>query len=717
MIQYEPWKIRCEGRENPKFLESIFSQANGYLGSRCAFFMDGAKAYERCNYLAGGFEYISPGVTDMVNLPDLFHFQLSLGTGEYRSFSQTLDMKNGLFERKAVWEDRKGRKTQIEISRFISMDNKHVSALSLELTALNYSGNAAVIMGIDGKTVNLPVDDDQTKENLDTVSLLSVSEMEIGEDYCFLKADSKISGRMNVAVTARIVQSHGTAKDASVTDCPAKELNIPLQEGETVRIEKILYTEAYLQDQEIVSHDLETSIKDGQDLRPRIINQSFAKLLEDSEQAWKYRWDQADIQITQRGNDVSIQSALRFNLFQLMQNCPYNDPTVSIGARGLTHGRYKGCCFWDTDIFLFPFYLYTDPQAARNLTLFRLNTLPDAKKNAEALNLPGARYPWMCAIGGIEQCQSWDIGRCEIHITADVAYAVENYLTVSGDETLESQSAQLYVETARYWAGRFSYDQRNDIYNLLFVKGPDEYCGVSGNNAYTVLLARHNLRLALQAVQKKEAKASVSEMEKWRDIIEKSRIEYDPDRDLYIQDDNFLRLEPFPGQKAGDGSASYHQYDFDWLQRYQVLKQADLVLLMVLKPEWFTKQEQKAIWDFYEPLTLHDSSLSFGIHAWAAANLGLEQKASEYFDKSLFLDLENRMKNTEREGIHLAAVGATWQSVIFGFAGLTLDNGKPELSPRLPKDWERLSFHFNVKGKRYLAVIDGDGGKLTAEEE
>ena len=717
MIQYEPWKIRCEGRENPKFLESIFSQANGYLGSRCAFFMDGAKAYERCNYLAGGFEYISPGVTDMVNLPDLFHFQLSLGTGEYRSFSQTLDMKNGLFERKAVWEDREGRKTQIEISRFISMDNKHVSALSLELTALNYSGNAAVIMGIDGNTVNLPVDDDQTKENLDTVSLLSVSEMEIGEDYCFLKADSKVSGRMTVAVTARIVQSRGSAKDASVTDCPAKELNIPLQEGETVRIEKILYTEAYLRDQEAVSQDSETFFKGGQDLRPRIINQSFAKLLEDSERAWKYRWDQADIQITQKGNDVSIQSALRFNIFQLMQNCPYNDPTVSIGARGLTHGRYKGCCFWDTDIFLFPFYLYTDPQAARNLALFRLNTLPDAKKNAEALNLPGARYPWMCAIGGIEQCQSWDIGRCEIHITADVAYAVENYLTVSGDETLESQSAQLYVETARYWAGRFSYDQRNDVYNLLFVKGPDEYCGVSGNNAYTVLLARHNLRLALQAVQRKDAKASVSELEKWRDIIEKSRIEYDPDKDLYIQDDNFLRLEPFPGQKAGDGSAAYHQYDFDWLQRYQVLKQADLVLLMVLKPEWFTKQEQKAIWDFYEPLTLHDSSLSFGIHAWAAANLGLEQKASEYFNKSLFLDLENRMKNTEREGIHLAAVGASWQAVIFGFAGLSLYNGKPELSPRLPKDWERLSFHFNVKGKRYLAVIDGEGGKLITEEE
>ncbi|WP_312441975.1 glycoside hydrolase family 65 protein [Lacrimispora sp.] len=711
MIQYEPWKIRCEGREDPKFLESIFSQSNGYLGSRCSFFMDGAKAYERCNYLAGGFDYISPGVTDMVNLPDLFHFQFSLGTGEYQSFSQSLDMRNGLFERKSVWKDKEGRETQIDISRFISMDNKHVSALSLDLTALNYSGNTAVFMGIDGKTVNLPVDDDQTKENLDTVSLLSVSETETGEDYCFLKADSKASCRLHVAMTARMFQNRGTAKDASVPDCPAKELNIPLVEGEMVRIEKILYTEAVLVDSETFLHG-------GQDLRPHVINRSFAELLKDSEGAWKSRWDQADIEVTQKGNDSTIQSALRYNLFQLIQNCPWEDPTVSIGARGLTHGRYKGCCFWDTDIFLLPFYLYTDPKAARNLILFRLNTLPDAKKNAKALNLPGARYPWMCAIGGIEQCQSWDIGRCEIHITADVAYAVENYLKISGDETLDSQSAQLYVETARYWAGRFSYDQRKDVYNLLFVKGPDEYCGVSGNNAYTVLLARHNLRLALQAVERKVAVAYVSEMKKWRDIIEKSRIEYDSDKDLYIQDDNFLRLEAFPGQKVGDGSAAYHQYDFDWLQRYQVLKQADLVLLMVLKPEWFTDREQKAIWDFYEPLTLHDSSLSFGIHAWAAAYLGREQKACEYFDKSLFLDLENRMKNTGREGIHLAAAGATWQAVVFGFAGLALGNGgKPELSPRLPKDWERLSFHFYIKGKRYLAVIDEKGGKIETEEE
>ena len=711
MIQYEPWMIRCEGKEDPTFLESIFSQANGYLGSRCAFFLDGAKAHERCSYLAGGFEYISPGVTDMVNLPDLFHFQLSLGKGEYRTFSQSLDMRNGLFERKSVWKDKEGRETQIDISRFISMDNKHLSALSLELTALNYSGNAAVFMGIDGKTVNLPVDDDQTKDNLDTVSLLTVSETETAEDYCFLKADSKASSRLHVAMTARMIQNRGTAKDASVPDCPAKELNIPLVEGEMVRIEKIIYTEAVLTDPETFPHG-------GHDLRPHVIKRSFAELLKDSEAAWKTRWNQADIQISQKGNDSSVQSALRYNLFQLIQNCPWEDPTVSIGARGLTHGRYKGCCFWDTDILLLPFYLYTDPQAARNLILFRLNTLPDAKKNAKALNLPGARYPWMCAIGGIEQCQSWDIGRCEIHITADVAYAVENYLKVSGDKTLDSRSAQLYVETARYWAGRFSYDKRKDTYNLLFVKGPDEYCGVSGNNAYTVLLARHNLRLALQAVRRKEAEASIPEMKKWRDIIEKSRIEYDSDRDLYIQDDNFLRLEAFPGQKAGDGSAAYHQYDFDWLQRYQVLKQADLVLLMVLKPDCFTDREQKAIWDFYEPLTLHDSSLSFGIHAWAAAKLGLEQKAYEYFDKSLFLDLENRMKNTGREGIHLAAAGATWQAVVFGFAGLALGTGgRPQLSPRLPKDWERLSFHFYIKGKRYLAVIDEKGGKIEAEEE
>uniref|UniRef100_UPI0006CF7F2D hypothetical protein n=1 Tax=Clostridium sp. NkU-1 TaxID=1095009 RepID=UPI0006CF7F2D len=398
MIQYEPWKIRCEGREDPKFLESIFSQANGYLGSRCAFYMDGAKAHERCNYLAGGFEYIGPGVTDMVNLPDLFHFQLSLGTGDYLSFSQSLDMGNGLFERKSVWKDKEGRETQIDISRFISMDNKHLSALSLELTALNYSGNAAVFMGIDGKTVNLPVDDDQTKENLDTVSLLSVSETETGEDYCFLKADSKASGRLHVAMTARIFQSKGTAKDASVTDCPAKELNIPLVKGEMVRIEKILYTEAVFKDLKAASKDSQTLPKAGQDLRPHVVNHSFAELLKTAKRPGNpdgtrltYRSPKKEPQFH------SVRPAVQ--LISAYSELPIRQSHGQHWCKRLDPWTVQGCCFWDTDIFLLPFYLYTDPQAARDLILFRLNTLPDAKKNAEALNLPGARYPWMCSIG------------------------------------------------------------------------------------------------------------------------------------------------------------------------------------------------------------------------------------------------------------------------------------------------------------------------------
>lgn len=737
MIQYEPWKITWKGTGEPRFLESIFSQGNGYLGSRGAFFIDGAKAYERCTYLAGGFEYISPGITDMVNLPDLFYFQLRLegeaperGKGEYVSFSQSLDLRNGLFQRESVWKDLEGRQTAVNISRFISMDNKHISGLTLELTALNYSGKAEVLIGLDGGTINLPVNDDQTQENLDTVSLLSVKETRVSGEYCFLRAESSASGRLKIAMTGRVrvdegetgygrlgldgktdcsnpgfdggSESFNTPEDASTPGCPAQKLKISLIPRKTVRIEKLIYTESASQE--------------GSALQPRILDGSFHQLLKDSEKAWKRRWKDGDIQVETEGGDLSTQTALRYHLFQLMQNCPYDDPTVSIGARGLTHGRYKGCYFWDTDIFMLPFYLYTDPPAARNLILFRLSTLSDARENAKALNLPGARYPWMCVAGGKEQCQSWDIGRCEIHITADVAFAVENYLNISGDKTLGGKPAELYVETARYWAGRFTYDKRQDRYNLLFVKGPDEYCGVSANNAYTVLLARHNLSLALQAVEKEEAFADRSEVEKWKQIIEKSQIEYDPERDLFIQDDNFLRLEPFPEQKNLDGRAAYHKYAFDWLQRYQVLKQADLVLLMVLMPDLFSKNQRRAIWDFYEPLTLHDSTLSWGIHVWAAAVLGLEEKAQEYFYKSLFLDLKDLMKNTGREGIHLAGMGATWQAVIFGFAGLSADGeGKPALSPRLPKDWKSLRFHFYRNQKRYGAVIDGNGWKVEED--
>ncbi|GHV16480.1 maltose phosphorylase [Clostridia bacterium] len=659
MIEYSDWKISARGTAEPQVTESLFAQSNGYLGARASFLVDGALPHERCAYLAGGFEYIAPGVTDMVNLPDLFHVTWKLG--ERVSIDRSLNLFDGLYTREAVYRDTDGRETAVTLKRFISMSDKHVAGLSVELTALNYDGETELTMELDGSTVNLPVHDDQTVENLETVALLTVAEAYKRGNVRFLRAESK-----SFAVEMTAVITGGLA--------------LRLERGKPSRVEKLIFTNAAPYDTDF--------------------NTAF-KL---SAEAWAKRWETSDIQIDA---NIETQTALRYNIFQLMQNRPFDDPSVSIGARGLTHSRYKGCYFWDTDIFLLPFYISTDPNAARNLIKFRLDNLGGARANAKALNLSGARYPWMCSVGGREQCHTWDVGRSEVHITADVAYAADNYVNVTGDKSLNV--AQLYAETARYWASRFSYDARKDVYNLLFIKGPDEYCGVSANNAFTVFMARHNLQLAI------DANPSHPEVGKWREIIAKSRVIYDDGRQLYIQDEDFLRLEPFPGRISDDGSAAYHEYEFDRLQRYKILKQADLVHLIVLLPELFDNEEKRAIWDCYEPLTLHDSSLSWGIHALAAAKLGLKDSAYVYFERALTLDLSNRMKNTGSEGIHIGTAGSVWQTVVFGFAGLDAKNGA--LSPQLPEGWRGMRFSFFKSGKRYRAEITSAGHSVTEVEE
>ncbi|MCL2003452.1 MAG: glycoside hydrolase family 65 protein [Oscillospiraceae bacterium] len=701
MIEYGNWHISASGyrAHAPQHLESLFCQSNGYIGSRAAFLQDGALPYERCTFMAGGFDYISPGITDIVNLPDLFHFTATVAEstpgqsgGHYTGFHQTLNLKNGLYTRGAVWTDEQGRETAIKISRFISMADKHLAALCIELTALNHESEAVLLLGLDAGVLNLPVHDDQTMVNHQTVQMLKDAGGKSGQGLCGLTAQSR-TGRLTIDMRCRVTQSDGTQEDGSTADCPARKLTVRLKQNQTVRAEKLISV-------------------NGPDHPPP---GDFTSWLEESGKAWALRWENADIEV--EAEDPQLQAALRYNLFQLMQCRPFDDPNVSVGARGLTHARYKGCYFWDTELFIQPFFLYTNPAAARDLVRFRLNTLPDARENAKALNLEGARYPWMCAVGGKEQCHTWDIGRSEIHITADVAYAANEYLRVTGDNSLRDELSQLFVETARYWASRFSYDGIKDVYNLLFVKGPDEYCGVSSNNAYTVILARHNLQLALEAAENGYA-VSPEEPAKWREIIEKSQVGYDAERELYIQDDDFLRLEPFDFGGRETDAPVYRTLDYDRLQRFRVLKQADLILLILLLPELFTESQKQAIWSFYEPTTLHDSSLSFGIHAWAAAVLGKRDKAMAYFNKSLFLDLENIMGNTGTEGIHAAALGASWQAAVFGFAGLSLGGtGVPSLSPRLPDGWSAMRFAFYANGKRYRAEMTRDGWSIREKGE
>ena len=466
------------------------------------------------------------------------------------------------------------------------------------------------------------------------------------------------------------------------------------------------------------------SIATSRDADPRLVSPlpdstGYASALDSARAALERRREDCDLVID---GDDGAQSAMRYVIYQLLANCPARDGTVSIGARGLTHTRYKGCCFWDTEMFLLPFYTLTDPEAARSLLNFRVRTLPAAREHAARMNGSGARYPWMVSLDGSEQCESWDIGCSEVHVTADIAYAAGQYLDWTGDtDFFLGGGAEMLVETARFWPSRYSPAPEGGV-NLLFCKGPDEYCGITSNNLYTNCMVRHNIALASAAAdtlsrlapeQYARLALSAGEVGQWRALSAGIKLPRDGKTGRWRQDDTFHLLQPVDvAQIKPDDSAAYSRVCFDALQRLRVIKQADVLLLMTRLPELFTDGEKQAAWEDFEPLCIHDSTLSFATHALFAAQNGLTEDASRYFAKALWLDLRDVMSNTGKEGLHLACLGETWQTVVFGFAGLRLRKGAPALEPHLPDGWRSLELRFRHHGKRYTASITHDGAEI-----
>lgn len=726
-----PWVVE-QSDYNPEreaFYESIFSLANGYMGIRG--FEEEKKdvwGYERCTFIAGVFDYMKPGITDMVNVPDFTEFNLTangssflFGVSKVLNYRRELHMNCGVLLKSLVWEDEAGNQTRMESEKFLSAQNKHIACIRYKITPLNYNGTIELETGVNGNVRNHPVNDDQMKNDTEIFSYLSDvttkveqragvltantkgTQIEIAAAFCFEPSDSKWIDRDSFLQTDGVL-THGYEF---------------LGEKNT-EYEFCKYIAVFTSRDNLAS-PVEASVNAALEAAAAGYQELFIKNVD----TWKERWETADVEIE---GDETAQQGIRYSVFQLLQACDDENENISIGARGLTHSRYKGCYFWDTDIFLLPFFLGTNPKAARSLMMFRYHTLAGARSNAKVQNVDGARYPWMCTVEGLEQCETWDIGLSEIHITADVAYGVQQYVNFAGDEAfMRDYGAEVLIETARYWRSRFSYHAQTGRYNLLCVKGPNEYGGVSNNNTYTILMAINNLKQAIAAIEWMKSKYALgwealrerlnfneNEMASWLDISEKANIGYDRNRKLYREDDSFELLEECDINALKDGDrASYHNICFDKLQRCRVLKQADVLLLMLLLPAMFDEEEKKNAWEVYEPITLHDSSLSFGTHAQFAAGIGLKEEAYQYFIKSARYDLDDVMKNVAREGIHMACLGATWQAVVHGFGGISTSGDELSVTPSLPEKWNRLRFHYWFKGSLYNVDITKDTSNVT----
>ena len=658
------WFLRADGPVTD-YTESIFSLGNGYLGIR-GFSLQTPKETLSGHawFRAGFYEPVKPGITELVQLPDVLGLRVEGVTPE--RIRQEADLRRGVFTQR--WQ---AGGLEVSTERMASMADRQLICIRMTLRS-DRDRELILDASMNDRVANLPVHDDQITQETETVQLLETGR----KSFDSLEMEAVHSGRR-----IRFLQS----LYAGGTHCGTDRIRAACRAGEILRIEKRIR----------VLFDGEKAGKDGPDP------------WDAHEVAWGSLWRDCDIRL-----DASeeIQGALRWNIFQLLCNNAPGECGFSIGARGLTHGRYKGNCFWDTDIFLLPFYCWERPEAARNLVRYRVNHLPEAQALARKQNVSGARYPWMCAADGTEQCESWDIGLCEVHITADVAYVAVRACRILGDP-LTPGLRRLLVETARYWRSRFTWEPERQQFSCFFVKGPDEYCGAAVNNTYTNYMARNNVELALRYAAEEMPEQEREDLRFFADHI---AILYDPQRSLYLQDELFERLEPLPEGRKGS-EPLYRTICFDRMQRYRALKQADLVQLMVLFPDQFTETEKQAVWDAYEPLTVHDSSLSFGVHAHLAFQLGRTEKAWDYFTRALLLDLRDVLHNTGREGIHMASLGAAWQALVYGMVGLRAENGGIQAHARLPEEIRSVGFTVRYRGEHYRITADHRSVKIEKE--
>lgn len=434
---------------------------------------------------------------------------------------------------------------------------------------------------------------------------------------------------------------------------------------------------------------------------------SFADLRAEHIDHWRRRWESCDVQV---GGDQESQLALRASLFHLLRAHVPGDPRVAIDAKGFAGEAYWGRFFWDTEMYLLPFFLYTDLARAKTLVDFRVQSLEGAKANARRYGYSGARYAWESDARGVECCPNWQYADHEVHVTADVAYGLAHYAAAADEARyLDGPAAAVLVETGRYWLERLDWRPGDPRPHLLGVMGPDEYTPISHDNGYTNRLVSFALHLA--AAHGPAAGAVGEEQRRFEEAARGLSIVRHADPALVLQCEGFdLFAEPKFDELWTDRRRSFAaQVSQERLYRSKCLKQADVLMLMALFPHEFTDHEVRCAWDYYLPYTTHDSSLSAGIHAIVAARLRLKDEAWGFWNAAKMIDLDTAHGGAA-EGIHIAGAAANWQVAVFGFAGVrtTLQTDRLTLRPLLPDAWLRLAFPITWKGQSALVEITHD---------
>ncbi|EJW09537.1 Maltose phosphorylase [Rhodovulum sp. PH10] len=712
--------------------ETMFALANGYLGMRGTIdegrpvqepgvFLNGFYEFRPITY--GEHAYGFPRVgQSMVGCPDGTVLRLFVddepfvGTeAEIVSFHRTLDLKAGALRREVTWTTPTGKRLRLRTTRLVSFDNRHLAAIDWELSLDN--DDADIV--ISSELVHpqpLPVVAEKDDPRL-AVAIAGRILEPAGRDCDELRILLGYITRSSRLVLGCGMDHVLTTDCRYVTDFNVEDnaaavvFKVRGERGRSIRLTKFL---GYHYSDHGTAEDMRTQVGWTLD---RAMSRGFSVLLDTQKTDVARFWARSDVEVV--NDDPRLQQVIRWNLFQLLQASERAEGH-GVGTRGLTGSTYEGHYFWDMEIYVLPFLVYTNPRVARHLLKFRYDTLDRARARAAELGHCGATFPWR-TINGDEASAYYAAGTAQYHINADIVHMIRKYVEVSGDdEFMQRYGAEILIETARLWRdlGFFS-QRRNGRFCINAVTGPDEYNAVVDNNYFTNLMAQQNMRYAARVVRAMKADhpdvyeglvartgLGAEEPDSWDEAADCMYLPYDERLKVHPQDDDFLDKELWDFANTPDDHypllLHYHPLN---LYRSQVIKQADTVLAMFLLGDQFTAEDKKRNFDYYDPITTHDSSLSVCIQSIVANEIGYRRKALEYFHFAATMDLSDIGGNM-RHGAHIASIGGTWMALVYGFGGLRDHRGKISFHPRIPSEWKALRFPLTIRGRRIRVEID-----------
>ena len=744
-----PWYI--EEREfDPKKLhsgETVYTIGNGYFGTRGTF----EEEYPKANpgtLLFGVFDKIAIAKEELANAPDWLTMKLfvngerfRLDQGKILDYHRTLDMQHGILRRVVLWESPGGIRIRITSERFASLADEHVGVIRYSLTVEEQPETGGKLDVFLWSALNMAVG------NYDLIHWETVEQRRDGE-LLWLHTQTRHSSVQLVQTMSFTSRDCDFQKELIRSDTsPSIRIYKDLAVGETMTAEKVvvMYTSRDVEDplQTAIEHHHKilqssaTQAEPGKDyavlvegaryVNPCIQVEPFETLFAEHKKAWQDYWQVSDVII--EGDDTA-QQAIRYNIYQLRISVSSHDSRYSIAAKGLTGFGYHGHVFHDTEIFMLPYFTYVHPAIARNLLMYRYRLLPAARAKAKSNGYDGAQYPWESTLNGEETTPPAIVhpetgelipvlnGQIELHITASISHGVWQYWRITGDdEFMREHGTEILLSTAEYWAGRAVWNPESSYYEINNVIGPDEWHEHVNNNAYTNYMAKWNIQAAidalhwLQSTAPGKAKQLAQQLDlnekrlaRWHDVATYIRIPQDKRTGLFEQFDGFFQLEPFDQEKYQGRTSSYQGIlGIRVVQYYQIVKQADVLMLLTALDQQFNLKTKKVNWDYYYPITDHDygSSLTPAFHVILACELGLIETAYHMFMKGALVDLEDQRGNSD-EGIHCACAGAVWQAAILGFAGLRFTDDGYTTTPCWPEGWTRLAFTCFHKGKQIL---------------